>query len=95
MLFTFPLLSTKIVDMQHIVSITSQGQLTIPKKLLKEFGITGATKAVVEKRGSQLIVKPKQKSFWSLGGSLRSDITLTDEQLREASKQFEKDWGKP
>ncbi|MEX0895560.1 MAG: AbrB/MazE/SpoVT family DNA-binding domain-containing protein [Patescibacteria group bacterium] len=89
-----PLLSYKIMDMQHIVSITSQGQLTIPKKLLKAFGITSATKAVIEKQGESLVVRPKQQDFWSLGGSLKSDVTLSDAQLREARQQFFEDWTK-
>jgi bifunctional DNA-binding transcriptional regulator/antitoxin component of YhaV-PrlF toxin-antitoxin module len=80
-------------NMQKVVSITSQGQLTIPQKMRDYFGIKGAVKAIIEKKDNVFIVKP-QKSFWSLSGSLKSDINLTDEQLREARNEFSKSWSK-
>ena len=36
--------------------------------------------------------KEKRNDFCSLRGSLKSDIKLTDKQLREARNQFEIDW---
>ncbi|MFC1790724.1 AbrB/MazE/SpoVT family DNA-binding domain-containing protein, partial [Patescibacteria group bacterium] len=35
--------------MPQLVSITSQGQLTIPKSMRESFGIKGATKATIKK----------------------------------------------
>lgn len=77
--------------MQQIVSITSQGQLTIPKSFLEDLGISTGTKAMVQKKGNTLIVSPKN-DFWSLGGSLKSDITLTNEELRKARERFSRNW---
>lgn len=79
--------------MQHIVSITSQGQLTIPKSFLEDLGISTATKAIVQKKGNTILVSPKN-DFWSLGGSLKSDITLTNEELKKARERFSKDWAR-
>ncbi len=79
--------------MSQIASITSQGQLSIPKSFLKELGIESATKAVIEKRGKSLVVTPK-KDFWSLEGSLKSDIVLSDEELRKARDSFSKNWAR-
>ncbi|MBU3935239.1 AbrB/MazE/SpoVT family DNA-binding domain-containing protein [Patescibacteria group bacterium] len=79
--------------MNYIVSITSQGQLTIPKGIRDDFDITQASKAVIKKVGSKIVVEPKG-GFWSLGGSLKSEIKLTDKQLREARLSFEKEWAK-
>lgn len=79
--------------MQQIVSITSQGQLTIPKLMLQNLGIVGSTKAVVQKKDLSLLVTPK-KNFWSLAGSLKSDIKLSDEKLKEARNSFSKNWAK-
>ena len=53
--------------MNYVVSITSQGQLTIPKKIREDFDIKSATKAIVKKSGDRIIVEPKG-DFWSLGG---------------------------
>lgn len=77
--------------MQHIVSITDQGQVGIPISVRKAFGIKGATKAVLEKKGDKIVIKP-EKTFWQLSGSMKSDIKLTDKQLRAARDSFEKNW---
>jgi hypothetical protein len=34
----------------------------------------------------------KNKSFWLIAGSMKSDVVLTDEQLKEARKLFSKKW---
>lgn len=78
--------------MQQIVSITTQGQLTIPKSIRDAFGITGAVKAVIEIKGDTITVKPKE-DFWSLEGALASSVKLTDKQLQAARSSFEKNWG--
>ena len=79
--------------MEKIVSITKQGQLTIPKKLLQDFKIRGATKAVVYKVGNTIIVKPKH-DFRSLSGSLKSKVSLTDKELHKARESFGKSWSR-
>lgn len=77
--------------MQQIVSITSQGQISLPRLMLQDLGVFGATKAVAQKIDDYIIVKPKQ-DFWSLEGSLKSDIVLSDKQLRKARDSFSKNW---
>lgn len=79
--------------MQQLVSITSQGQLTIPKSMFAAFGIKKGAKAMVRKRGDTIIVEPK-KDFWSLPGSLKSKVRLSDAQLRAARADFEKSWAR-
>ena len=79
--------------MPQIVSITSQGQLTIPKSFLRDWGIISATKAIVHKKGDTMVVSPT-KDFWSLEGSLRSNIVLSDEELRKARESFSKNWAR-
>jgi AbrB family looped-hinge helix DNA binding protein len=77
--------------MSQIVSITSQGQVTIPKAMRTFFGISSATKAVISKVGSTIVIQPKP-DFWSLEGSLNSAVKLSDDQLRAARSAFEKKW---
>lgn len=79
--------------MQQIVSITSQGQLTIPSKIRESFNIKGQTKAVIERQGDVIIVKPKN-DFWSLSGSIKSEVSLTDKELRDARNAFTNNWSK-
>ncbi|MDO8474135.1 MAG: hypothetical protein Q7S62_01100 [bacterium] len=77
--------------MEKIVSITKQGQLTIPKSFLADFKILGATKALIRKFGDSIIVEPKH-DFWSLSGVLKSRVSLTDKDLKKARKSFTQDW---
>ena len=77
--------------MKSIISITSQGQVTIPVEIRRAFGIKGATKAKIEKRGNQIIIKP-QKNFWTLKGFLASKIKLSDKKLKEAKDAFVREW---
>ena len=79
--------------MNYIVSITSQGQLTIPKTIRDDFDINQASKAVVRKMGNKIVVEPKS-DFWSLGGSLKSGIKLSNKELRKARLSFAKKWAK-
>lgn len=77
--------------MQTIVSITSQGQVTIPKEMRDIFGIVGSTKALARREGKRIIIEP-QTDFFDLAGSLRGEIKLSDKELRHARDQFSKQW---
>jgi AbrB family looped-hinge helix DNA binding protein len=77
--------------MKHIISITRLGQLTIPSKIRKDLGIYDQMQAEVEVVNDALIIRPKT-DFWSLPGSLSSNIHLTDEELRKARDTFESSW---
>lgn len=79
--------------MQDVVSITSQGQLTIPMSIRRSFGIKGSVKAIIRRDDNIIIVEPK-KDFWSLEGSLASEVKLSDKQLQEARESFSKNWPK-
>lgn len=79
--------------MSQVVTITSQGQLTIPRSVREYFGMAGSTKAVLHLEGNKLIVEP-QADFWSLSGALHSKTKLSDTQLRQARQQFSKSWAR-
>lgn len=79
--------------MQKMVSLTDQNQVAIPKWMVAEWGSERPTKLVVTKVGEEVRLRPV-KSFWSVVGSLKSDIVLSDEQLREARGKFETDWAR-
>lgn len=79
--------------MQDIVSITSQGQLTIPMSIRQSFGIKGSVKAIIKRENNLIIVEPKA-DFWSLEGSLISEVKLSDQELQEARESFSQNWPK-
>lgn len=55
--------------MQQVVSITSQGQITIPASFRRLLGLNQYPKAIVSTDNDQLIVKPIP-NFLSLAGTL-------------------------
>ena len=77
--------------MTYVVSITSQGQMTIPKAVRDHFGLVGAVKAEVRLDGDEMIVKPKT-DFWALEGIAKTPVKLSDQELKQARSKFEKSW---
>lgn len=55
--------------MQQIVSLTSQGQISIPRKMLRHHQITKSGKVMISPTKTGWIVEPVA-DFWSLAGSL-------------------------
>lgn len=67
--------------MTYIVSITSQGQISIPVKLRRKLGLDKNKKALITESNGELIVKPV-KDFLELGGSL-SEYAIKNKPIEE------------
>ena len=78
---------------QQIVSLTSQNQITLPMHMVKKLGKVRPKNMIVSMVDNKFVIKPVA-SIWDLAGAMKSDIKATDEQLREASIQFEKTWAR-
>lgn len=87
--FSKPNQLTKSVDSSgyHIVSVTSQGQISIPAKIRRKLGLNKRKKAWVIMKGDQIIIEPV-RDFLELGGSLKTHIKATPRQIRESFGQF-------
>ena len=57
--------------MQQLVSITSQGQITIPASFRRKLGLDNYPKATVEIKNKQIIIEPIP-DFLSLAGILHN-----------------------
>ena len=69
--------------MSYAVSITSQGQMSIPAWIRKELGLSKNSKAIVSIRGGEMLVKPV-KDFLELKGSINTKKkALSNEDLHE------------
>lgn len=69
--------------MVYTVSITSQGQISIPAKFRRELGLESGKKASVSVEDKKLIIEPI-KDFLELGGSLKTNKKpLSNDQLHE------------
>lgn len=73
--------------MIYTVSITSQGQISIPAKLRRQLGLESGKKALVSVKNEEIIVKPV-KDLLELRGSLKTNIKATPRQIREAFGEY-------
>lgn len=81
--------------MTYIVSITSQGQISIPAKLRGKLGMAKKQKAIVSEENGRLIIEPVT-DILSLKGSLKthkkplSGQQLHDFVARAAAEEYAK-----
>lgn len=69
--------------MTYTVSITSQGQISIPAKLRKKFRLDKRGKVIISEESDKLILEPVE-DFLSLKGSLKSNKKpLSNKELDE------------
>lgn len=69
--------------MTYTVSITSQGQISIPAKLRRELDLDKTRRAIISQEDGKIILKPV-KDFLDLGGSLKTNKKpLSNKQLHE------------
>ncbi|OGE19093.1 hypothetical protein A3A14_01175 [Candidatus Daviesbacteria bacterium RIFCSPLOWO2_01_FULL_43_38] len=71
----------------YTVSITSQGQITIPAKLRRSLGFDKNKKALVREENGELIIKPVQ-DLLELEGSFKTNLRFTPHQIREAFGEY-------
>ena len=72
--------------------VTSKGQLVIPARLRKRYGITAGTKIRFIERGGEIVIQPVTKAFIrSVCGMLKSGTRATDELLKERGKDRERE----
>lgn len=67
----------------YTVSITSQGQISIPAKVQKKLGLKKPGKVILKVEDGKIIVEPV-KDFFELRGSLKTTKKpLTGEEIHE------------
>ena len=73
--------------MGAFATMTSKGQLTIPKEVRDELNLTSGTRFYVTVRNGEVVARPKNKRLADLAGILGKPPTgeaLTIEQMNEA-----------
>ncbi|MBI2020410.1 AbrB/MazE/SpoVT family DNA-binding domain-containing protein [Candidatus Daviesbacteria bacterium] len=74
--------------MVYTVSVTSQGQISIPAKLRRKLGFGKNKLAFIEEKDGKLILEPV-KDLLELGGSLKSNKKpLSDSQVHELFSDY-------
>lgn len=75
--------------------VTTKGQLVIPARLRRRFGIKPGTKVCFVERGNEILFQPVTKEYIkSVCGMLKSDSSVTEELLKERAKDKEREEAK-
>jgi len=75
--------------------VTSKGQLVVPAKLRRRYGIKPGTKVYFIERGNEILFQPVTKEYIrSVCGMLRSETSVTQELLKERAKDREREEAK-
>jgi AbrB family looped-hinge helix DNA binding protein len=76
-------------------SVTSKGQLVIPARLRRKYGIEPGTKVRFLERDHEILLQPVTKEYIrSLCGLLESKTSATQELLKERARDKEREGGK-
>ena len=72
--------------MVYTVTITRQGQISIPAPLRKSFGLNRSKKALVYEQNGKILIDPVV-DFLSLRGSVKTNKKISSKEIRA---EFEK-----
>lgn len=73
--------------MTYTVSITSQGQISIPAPLRRKLGLNKTSKALVSEKEGRVVIEPIV-DILDLKGSLKTNKKATMKQIREAFESY-------
>lgn len=72
--------------------VTSKGQLVVPSRLRRKYGIKPGTKIRFIERDSEIVFQPVTREYIrSLCGMLKSDVSVTQELLKERERERERE----
>jgi AbrB family looped-hinge helix DNA binding protein len=75
--------------------VTSKGQLVVPAKLRRRYGIKQGTKVCFVERGNEILFQPVTKEYIrSVCGMLKSEGSVTQELLKERARDKEREEAK-
>jgi AbrB family looped-hinge helix DNA binding protein len=76
-------------------SVTSKGQLVIPARLRRKYGIQPGTKVLFVERDHEILIQPVTKDYVrSVCGLLTSETSATQVLLKERAKDKEREEAK-
>jgi len=73
--------------MTYTVSITSQGQISIPAPIRRKLGMNKFRKALVTEKEGRVTIEPF-RDFLELQGSVKTDKKITSRQIREGFEEY-------
>ena len=73
--------------MTNIVSITSQGQISIPAKMRRQLGLDKTKKALISVHDDRILVEPV-RDFIEMGGTLKTNLKVSSRQIRQSFEDY-------
>jgi AbrB family looped-hinge helix DNA binding protein len=75
--------------------VTSKGQLVVPARLRRRYGIKPGTKICFIERDNEILFQPVTREYIrSVCGMLKSETSATEELLKERAKDREREEAK-
>ncbi len=75
--------------------VTSKGQLVVPARLRRRYGIKPGTKICFIERNGEILFQPVTREYIrSVCGMLKSETSATEELLKERAKDKEREEAK-
>jgi AbrB family looped-hinge helix DNA binding protein len=73
-------------------TMTSKGQIVVPAKLRRRYGLKPGTKVYFIERDDEILFQPVTKQFIrSVHGMLKSETSVTKELLKERAREKEQE----
>lgn len=73
--------------MTYTVTITSQGQISIPAKFRHELGLDKSKQALVSMEDEKIIIEPI-KDFLELEGAFKTKIKISSKMARQKFEEY-------
>lgn len=80
--------------MSEDATITSKGQVTIPKRIRDRFGFEEGTEVTFLVRGDEVVLLPKTDEPLEQLKGLRDSIRFQGDELEEMMKESEERWNR-
>lgn len=80
--------------MNEEATVTSKGQVTIPKKVRERLGLDAGSKVTFILRDGESIMLPKPEEPLEELRELRSEISFDEEEIAEMVRESKRAWGK-
>jgi AbrB family looped-hinge helix DNA binding protein len=72
--------------------VTSKGQLVVPARLRRKYGIKPGTKVCFIERGNEIVFQPVTPEYIrSVCGMLKSETSVTQELLKDRGRDKERE----
>jgi len=71
----------------YIVTVTSQGQITIPAKIRRQLGFGKSKKALVSEQRGKIVIEPS-RDILDLQGAFKTDKKISPKTARQKFEEY-------